>query len=871
MKCPQCRADNAEGSRFCANCAAPLTPVAEAVPSSQTQTVDDPLPDLPRGSLFADRYEVIEELGSGGMGSVYKVYDKKLKEKVALKLIRPDLALRPKTLDRFRDEIRLARRITHKNVCRMHDISEERGTPFITMEYVPGEDLKSIIRMVEKLSPAQTIAIARQICAGLAEAHRLGTVHRDLKPRNIMIDREGTARIMDFGLARSLEEKGITDGRAMIGTPEYMSPEQAEGKPADERSDIYSLGVILFEMLTGRIPFDGDSALSIAIKHKTERPPDPRKLNLQVTEALSRLVLKCLEKDRGRRYQSVTEIQAELDELAKQFPSGEKVLPRSGSSARTAVSGSFLSKRALTAAGAVFLLAALALAVRFILIPRDTPTPAAAGKPSLAVLYFKNSTGDKDLDFLRETLVDYLIPELREATRQITTLSEESIKSVLGRLGLEDAAGYTTENLQAVTAKTRATYLLTAAYFRAGAELEIKYTLTDARNTQAIESGSVRGSEQEPGRLAAQLRQRVLVDLKLPGEAQVVKPNAPSVSLPAQRFYQQARQADRKYWKGSNSRDFEKALDFYDQALREEPRYALAYVGLGDLYQHSYVVSHKREDLDKALEYYQRGYGVEPESPGTNAGLGWAYYLRGDNVGAFSFFKRAFDFGPENPSSAADVGSFFRSIGLPGKAIQFYTRAIDRGGFYSAAATGGAIDEIHRLRATCCERLGETAKAVADARTWLELEPENIDAELFLARMLIGQRSLKEAEREIGVVERSDPANLNLKYTKALLFAARGDKARALPLIEEAKKDPVYFSYLLSRVYAGCGLKDDAIRIIRLGIDRGFEDTVSYLYEYPVLALDKFFDNLRGEPRFEEILSRQKASYEENQRKFGGL
>ena len=773
---------------------APLlsTPVAEAVLSSRTQTVDDPLPDLPRGSLFAGRYEVIEELGSGGMGSVYKVYDKKLKEKVALKLIRPELALRPKTLDRFRDEIRLARRITHKNVCRMHDISEERGTPFITMEYVPGEDLKSIIRMVDKLSPAQTIAIARQICAGLAEAHRLGTVHRDLKPRNIMIDRDGTARIMDFGLARSLEEKGITVGRAMIGTPEYMSPEQAEGKPADERSDIYSLGVILFEMLTGRIPFDGDSALSIAVKHKTERPPDPRKLNPQVTEALSKLVLKCLEKDRDRRYQSVTEIQAELDELAKQFPSGEKVLPRSRSSTPTAISGTFLSKRTLTAAGAVFLLAALALAVRFVLIPRDTPSPAAAGKPSLAVLYFKNSTGDKELDYLRETLVDYLIPELRAATRQFTTLSEESIKSVLSRLGLEDAAGYSTENLRAVAAKTRATYLLTAAYFRAGTELEIKYNLLDTSDTQPVRSGSVRGSEQDYLLLAARLGREVLADLKLPAGAQVAKPNVTSVSRPALRFYQLARQADRRYWKSSDSRDFQKALDFYDQALREEPRYALAYVGLGDLYQHSYVASHKREDLDKAREYYDRAYGVEPESPETNAGLGWAYFLRGDNEGAFSFFKRAFDFGPENPSIAADVGSFFRSIGLPGKAIQFYTHAIDRGGFYAAAASGGAIDELHRLRATCYERLGETARAVADARTWLELEPESIDAELFLARMLIGQRSLKEAEREIDVVDRLDPANLNLKYTRALLFAARGEKARALPLIEEAKKDPVY-------------------------------------------------------------------------------
>ena len=173
---------------------------------------------------------------------------------MALKLLNPEIAADEKAIERFRNELKYARKISHRNVCRMFDLSEEEGTQYITMEYVPGEDLKGTIRRVGQLSVGKAISISKQVCEGLAEAHRLGVVHRDLKPQNIMVDREGNARIMDFGIARSIKTKGITGTGVMIGTPDYMSPEQVEGKEVDHRSDIYALGVILYEMVTKLLP-----------------------------------------------------------------------------------------------------------------------------------------------------------------------------------------------------------------------------------------------------------------------------------------------------------------------------------------------------------------------------------------------------------------------------------------------------------------------------------------------------------------------------------------------------------------------------------------------------------------------------------------
>ena len=322
-RCPNCSWENSESQHFCGECGTPLpdTPQKTLSYAEAADAAKPPPPEFRPGHLFARRYQIIEELGTGGMGRVFRVVDRKLDEEIALKLIRPEIAQNRSTVERFASELKLARHVVHRNVARMFDLNEEASVPFITMEYVRGENLKRLIRKVGRLAPGQAIPIACQICDGLAEAHRLGIVHRDLKPQNVMIDEDGQAKIMDFGLALLAAAGGAGDGPvSRSGTPAYISPEQIRGMPADGRADLYSLGVLIYEMLTGRTPFTALSAEDLVAKHLNEPPRDPREINPGISPELARVVMKCLEKEADARYQSAGEVLADLDRLRAEAP-----------------------------------------------------------------------------------------------------------------------------------------------------------------------------------------------------------------------------------------------------------------------------------------------------------------------------------------------------------------------------------------------------------------------------------------------------------------------------------------------------------------------------------------------------------------------
>jgi serine/threonine protein kinase/tetratricopeptide (TPR) repeat protein len=532
MKCPKCGFLNPEGLSFCGKCGTQLHP-PQAGPVSSTMTIQQPAGALSRGQILAGRFEVLEEIGAGGMGTVYRVLDRKIQEEVALKLLKPDVAAQAKTIERFQNELRLARRITHKNVCRMHDIHEDAGAVFITMEYVPGQDLKSLIRSAGRLSLDKAISLAEQIGQGLAEAHRLGVVHRDLKPQNIMIDRQGLARIMDFGISRQLSGPELTAPGMMVGTPDYMSPEQVNGETADQRTDLYALGTILYEMVTGRPPFEGASGLSVALKHKSEPPRPPRQLNTQVPEALDRLILKCLAKSRDQRFQNTEEFLAELARLEK--GSAGETLPAK-----------------MTRTGT--------------LSPGERECIQ-----SIAVLPFKDISPQHDQDYFCEGLAEELI----NAMAQVKGLKVAARTSSFFFKGKD-------ENVREIGRQLNVESVLEGSVQKSGNRLRVTAQLVCVSDGYHLWSErfdrDIKDIFDVQDEISVAVVDKLKVELREGEKEKVTKRHTQNKE--AYQLYLKGRY----HWNKQGPRDMILAVDFFQRAIDLESSYALPYVGIADVF-----------------------------------------------------------------------------------------------------------------------------------------------------------------------------------------------------------------------------------------------------------------------------------------------
>jgi len=836
-KCPNCSGENADTQRFCGDCGTPLPSDARQTQSypESTKASLGRIAGLQTGALFADRYQIIEELGTGGMGRVYRVADKTLGEEIALKLIRPEIAADRETLERFKTELKLAREVVHKNVARMFDFNQEDRVPYITMEYVRGENLKRLVRKVGRLFAGQAIPIACQICEGLAEAHRLDIVHRDLKPQNIMIDEDGQAKIMDFGLARlsKIDDKIRKEGTE--GTPAYISPEQIKGLPPDARSDLYSLGVLLYEMLTGTLPFKADNARELLHKHETEVPRDPRELNPGISAGLSQVVMKCLEKDPAARFQSAAGIREALDCLPTPGrPIVGPIIP--------------LWRRLATKAAIAALVAFMGFGAYRLFFAGPEVMPATS---TIAVLQASGSSPGSTAPGFALELQDILSTKLAGISG-LQVVSKPTVSSV-------DTKGKSSKE---IGRRLKADYLLEPSFRIEEPKLFVRAVLINARRDHPARIYELVRNLSDASAVNEEFCRGIATVLRSDiAEDRLQKTNkGVSANLDARVLFHEGMRLIEEVYPDKRGNDvFEEALDRYKQALTLDPDYALALWALGNAYEARYNNTPRErrdpDDLKRMCEFYYRAYAKNKDSPETNIGLGWAHFNRGEFAFSFEFFKNALRLDPRNALVNLDVGAFLRSIGLYEQAMRFFSRA---------AKLDPADSEPNMQFAQCLMYLGRFGEAAEKYALVLGEDPDNISVRHLRALQLALDGQLGEADKEVTAIRGLDPEFKYLPMTEAMLAAAKGEKDRALAL----KGKTEYLSIQGTCFYLLLGMKGEAIANIEAGIAKGFAASGAYLYSYPSLVRNPGLKALRGDPRFEQILKEQKERYRNELIKF---
>ncbi len=716
MDCPSCGRANASDRIECTDCEALLVDV---FPSNEEKT--DPIMavgrdlsvhpeddgadtgngftrfptelqysgDLPRLFRFGNRYQVLEKLGEGGMGRVYKALDLELDRPVALKTIRAEKGRGPDVLKRFKQELVLARKITHKNVVRIYDLGEaEGGVKFFTMELVEGKSLRDVLREKKTLASNEAVSFMKQMLAGLAEAHSQGVVHRDLKPQNVMVDANGLLRIMDFGIARSADTTTLTGSGEMMGTPDYISPEQVKGETTTAQSDLYSAGIILYELLTGDVPFKGDTAISKVVARLQVKPPAPRTLDPRIPPYLERIILKLMEVDPDLRYKSADDVLQDLER--EQVDSS--VLLRT----RKAI----LRRRGLLAA---CLAGSLGLAAW--LLMRSPSGEASADVPvtTIAILPFHNMTGNPELEWMENGIQEMLITDISQS-RTLRPVLRDRVDRILQELGKQGQSRFDQQSLQLISDGAGADYALHGSFVESQGRLRMDLILRQS-GTGVGTPVKIERPSSDVFDLVDELTRSLSneLDLDLFGETDRPLIELSTRSVPALRAYYQARA---ELQKGAN----QSAIPLLKKAIAEDPRFAMAHAALAETcfhlgdeanalasiataralaeesplplaerYQIHAIAARIQDDPEIAVASYRELAKLFPEDPDILNSLASSLETRGEAGESVEVYRRVLSIAPGHGAALLGLGRMMVVSGHPDEAIPLLREAIRSG------------------------------------------------------------------------------------------------------------------------------------------------------------------------------------------------
>ena len=760
-------------------------------------------------------YKILEKLGEGGMGVVYKAHDTKLDRDVALKFLPQQITVSEEDKDRFLQEAKAISALNHPNIATIHDIDELDGHKCLVLEYIPGGTLKSKLKYLKsedkEFSLAEVLDYGIQAAEALAHAHRRLIVHRDVKTDNLMLTDEGKLKLTDFGLAKLRGSVQVTKAGTTVGTAAYMSPEQIRGEEIDQRSDIFSFGVVLYELLTSHLPFRGEFETALSYSILNENAPPVKSLRKDAPEALEKVINQCLEKEKTKRYQSTDDLVAELRKVQQEITATVTIV----------------AKQSRVPWIIAAFIAVLAVTGIFVFYPKSAPT--VANSKTIAVLPFNNLTEQKEDEYFSDGITEDIL----------TQLSKIADLSVISRTSVMQYKG-TKKNIHEIGKELNAGMILEGSVRRAGDQVRIVAQLIDVNSDKHLWADTYDREYKQIFAIQSEIAQRIASSLqaKLSVAEKERLVNSPTTNVEAYNAFLQGR-----YFTDLRTReDLQKSIVCYERALKMDPNYARAWAGLAMAHsgqaddgfvpvEEGYAKA--RKEIEKALE-------LDPNLAEAHAIMGnmKMYYDR-DWSGAEASLRRALDLEPGNTTAMLHEGRLAANLGRFDEAISLSRRAI----------------VLDPLRTLAYVRLGSVAysagrweEAEGAIRKTLELSPRYFDAHETLGEIYLAQSRLEDALAEM---QKETDRGWHL-YGLALAYhAMRKTTESDSALAEFIRGYQDVDAYQIAEVFAYRREPDKAFD----WLERAFKQRDAGLAS---MKIDLLLDNIRKDPRYEALMKKMK-------------